>query len=61
MIHYYCTYCRMLKENIHLNWYRESITYTNISDPKDKIIRTCPIYCTDMEFIIYLKKGFIIM
>ena len=57
MIRYYGAYCRKLKRKYSFYLVQESITYANIDESKNKRTRTCPVCGSQMEFVIYWKKG----
>jgi len=57
MIRYYGAYCRKLKKRYSFYLVQESISYANIGDSNNKRVRTCPICGSDMEFVMYWKKG----
>lgn len=57
MIRYYGAYCRKLKRKYSFYLIQESITYANIDDSKNKRTRICPVCGSQMEFVIYWKKG----
>ena len=57
MIRYYGAYCRKLKKRYSFYLVQESITYETIGDSKGKRVRTCHICGSDMQFVMYWKKG----
>ena len=57
MIRYYGAYCRKWKKKYSFKLMQESITSLISSDSKNKKVYTCPVCGTEMEFVIFMKKG----
>jgi hypothetical protein len=57
MIRYYGAYCRKLKRKYSFYFVQESITCAENYNSNNKRTRTCPVCGSQMEFVIYWKKG----
>lgn len=57
MIRYYGAYCRKWKRKYAFYLMQESITQAKLKDSYGKRVQLCPKCRTEMDFIMYWKKG----
>jgi hypothetical protein len=57
MIRYYGAYCRKWKRKYAFYLMQGSITQWNLDDSYEKRVQTCPKCGSQMEFLMYQKKG----